>query len=114
VSRVDGVFTRHRRCDAIDAMPHRTVSSEYDAPRRHVWECTPLVSKADEEERYKSLKAAAKLAKNPATFWTFALKNRMSGLGVPRSTRVVSGNDGRGMLRAGPRSIGWCCIRPHV
>ena len=27
---------------------------------------------------YKSLKAAAKLAKNPATFWTFALKNRMS------------------------------------
>ena len=36
------------------------------------------MSKADEEERYKSLKAAAKLAKNPATFWTFALKNRMS------------------------------------
>ena len=108
MSRVDGVFTRHRRCDAIDAMPHRTVSSEYDAPRRHVWECTPLVSKADEEERYKSLKAAAKLAKNPATFWTFALKNRMSGLGVPY--RVVSGNDGR---RAGPRSIDWCCIRPH-
>ena len=30
------------------------------------------------EERYKSLKAAAKLAKNPATFWTFALKNGMS------------------------------------
>ena len=108
MSRVDGVFTRHRRCDAIDAMPHRTVSSEYDAPRRHVWECTPLVSKADEEERYKSLKAAAKLAKNPATFWTFALKNRMSARGVPY--RVVSGNDGR---RAGPRNTDWCCIRPH-
>ena len=78
-------------------------------PRRHVWECTPLVSKADEEERYKSLKAAAKLAKNPATFWTFALKNRMSDLGVPLfrdgftpSTRLVSRNDG--MLRAGPRN----------
>ena len=41
------------------------------------------MSKADEEERYKSLKAAAKLAKNPATFWTFALKNRMSARGVP-------------------------------
>ena len=58
------------------------------------------MSKADEEERYKSLKAAAKLAKNPATFWTFALKNRMSARGVPY--RVVSRNDG--MLRAGPRN----------
>jgi len=58
------------------------------------------VSKADEEERYKSLKAAAKLAKNPATFWTFALKNRMCDRGVPY--RVVSRNDG--MLRAGPRN----------
>ena len=63
----------------------RTASSDRAAPRRHVWECTPLVSKADEEERYKSLKAAAKLAKNPATFWTFALKNRMSARGVPLS-----------------------------
>jgi Ca2+-binding EF-hand superfamily protein len=51
---------------------------EFIQRKWHVWECTPLVSKADEEERYKSLKAAAKLAKNPATFWTFALKNRMS------------------------------------
>ena len=81
---------------------------EFIQRKWHVWECTPLVSKADEEERYKSLKAAAKLAKNPATFWTFALKNRMSARGVPY--RVVSGNDGR---RAGPRSIDSCCIRPH-
>ena len=51
---------------------------EFIQRKWHVWECTPLVSKADEEERYKSLKAAATLAKNPATFWTFALKNRMS------------------------------------
>ena len=57
------------------------------------------MSKADEEERYKSLKAAAKLAKNPATFWTFALKNRMSARGVPSVPFPVNT-----MLRAGPRN----------
>ena len=44
----------------------------------HIWECTPLISRSDERERYKSLRAAYSLAKNPARFCTFLFKNRMS------------------------------------
>ena len=65
---------------AFSKVPHSITFSEILTPhQKMVW----IMLDATCYNRETEVISAAKLAKNPATFWTFALKNRMSARGVP-------------------------------